>query len=284
MGVNTIYGQRIQYISEHGLPFIAQPNTTLNEKLLVQPSFAITSGKIYPKRRYLGVGIGGHQQVMTPHGIPIERHNLFEPYFSQLFQQVPWVVREPHDDITLEEKLKYRMRAVFEKDGLQRIGYYLRVMDNLPSDVTVNHIKSEAGVVTHTPFLHNATYQDILRHIPMTLANYNYDARFHEAMVVSASYTVTLTPDEINDLIASIELVSGAQEPPIISEIGIFAGIETTSNPILPTDTHSYYETDSTILSSYSGCNEVLTPGVAKTITIDLGTANLLSRTVLYEP
>lgn len=282
MTVNTLYGQRVQLLSEHNIPYTSVEGTTLNEKVNVNPYYGGYAPYKYPKRRYIGVGIGGHKQVLNPHGVLIERHNLFEPYYTQLFNHAPFVIRTVANDLPLEDKLKYRMRAVLEIDGIQYVAYYLRLIEDLDSDVTATTINTVGGVITTTPFVPDVKYQSILDHQLRTLTTFDHETKAYESLVVSLTGSITLSVSEVNDLITSIGILYGADPAPIISEIGIFAGIETTSNPILPTDTYSYLEADQVVLSSYTPIHHQLIAGASYKLNIDVGPLGLLSRSIPY--
>ncbi len=282
MSVNTIYGVRAQLLAELGIPYYSIKGSTLNEHLLVKPFYGAQNPLKYPKRKYVGVGIGGHKKVVTPHGVPIERHNLFEPEYSQLFTHIPYVVRTPDNDLTLEEKLKYRMRAVLEKNGVIWLGYFLRPIENMPTDVTITRLTSENGFISPVPFVHDEKYQSILDSQLRTIDTFNHETKTYDTISVSVNASLTFTADDVAELLNSINVLYGSDEFPILSELGMFAGIETSSAPLLPTDQSTYLETDLTILSSYTPIRHTLVAGQAFEIPLDLGSNQLLSRAVTY--
>lgn len=139
----TPSGAAIQLGSFFGMPYVKKENTSLNEKFNVLENDTPRQG-LYPTARYIGIGNGGHNVEIDDGVAAITSVNRISNA-SVLYNHMPFVMRELTDDLTVEERAKYRMRVMEVHGGITWVVYYLRIINpaDLVAKSTYDHIPSD---------------------------------------------------------------------------------------------------------------------------------------------
>ena len=192
-------------------------NSTLNDTLGIEsgdPGVPLGTGTT----TYLALGNGGHSGFTTGSALGITLKDRIGR-FTGLYNIVPWVLREIDDDLTPEELVKYRMRRIENHDGVSLVAYYLKKVD--VSDITRRMIveTTSAGETTNVDWIPTQaeSYHQELD------TGYDTDST---RLIVDAEMNIALTNQEVEDVINSVQLVSEENSTSIISEYGLYNGIE----------------------------------------------------------
>ena len=111
-----------------GIPHTYPPNSTLNEYLNIENG--VLPGKtIYPRTRYQMIGYGGHRPFTPINGRVIAQPIQHRTTDTGLFKPLPFVLREPNNDLLPTERMRYRLRKVDTYNGVPYIAYYAKIID-----------------------------------------------------------------------------------------------------------------------------------------------------------
>ncbi len=124
----TVYGSALQTAKQLGLPYDVKANSTLNEKFGILSSVSLASDDI-PNMRYFVIGNGGHQMTIGANNIAKPEPIQHLATDAALYNQIPFVLREPENDLSPSERLKYALRRSETHQGRPYYAYYLRRLD-----------------------------------------------------------------------------------------------------------------------------------------------------------
>ncbi len=254
----TVIGSALQTERGLGLEHNVLEYTTLNQAIsertiignLPEPltkgmeslpayDYRTDSDKLFTQ--YLCIGNGGHKNVTdsgssdsagfvstpgssgvvntvvngTPYTLPVP-HSATD---TGLYNQIPFLVREVTDDLTIAERRQYGLRRTIEKDGVLYAAYFGRKLqlDRVTPTINVTHVvDGESTTVEFVPTFNN------LRPTHPT-EDTSYDASYGN---VSASVTVVWDEDQIQDIKDACRILYGNEHLAIISEIAICSAVE----------------------------------------------------------
>lgn len=238
--VPTIVGMIRQSCEYFGIPVTILPNTTLNQKLGIFADEVLNSTDVL-RTRYLAVGNGGHDFTISSRPGRKKKwkslgHNRTH---TGLFNQVPWVLRLLEDDLTPEQRLRYRLRRVETHGGLRYAAYYLRVLDLTETTVKAELRHVEDGVTTSRP------YVPMLEHlspVPDTLVTGEEVTTSGDYAAVSSLVKFHMTPEDVQEFITAVNIIEGEEGLATISEIGVCSGVDRTLSGEFIGGTQAYTE------------------------------------------
>lgn len=140
--VTTLLGTLNQFSNFVGdLTYLVMPDTTLDSHYGIHLD-AITSVPSMPQLRYFGVGIRGFHNTDTNQG-----HTINVPTADRmnLYKQIPFRCVPLDQDLTWEERTKYRFRVVETINGTRYACYYLKAITFSPAKASF--IKKDASGV-----------------------------------------------------------------------------------------------------------------------------------------
>ena len=268
--------QTCQYL---GKQVRVYPNSTLNQKLNIFPDLVPTEAEI-PKIRYLAIGNGGHNFVVgsnnrvkfqaVPH---LARH-------AALYNQLPFVLRRPSEDLTAQERLRYRLRVIESHGGEVYVAYYLRVLDLSTTEAGLEYRHVENGVTTSTPY--SPTLED-LSPVPPTLVAGQAVGVTGDYIASSAKIPFVMTAEEVEEFVNACRIIEGEDGYAIISEVATVTAVDRAlsgdfNGAIQPYTECIYAQVSSFITSAW--VMEFQTDGIR--MTIDVGNVEpLLATSVL---
>ena len=111
-----------------GLPHTYPSHSTLNEFLDIQNG-VLPAKTVYPTVKYQMIGYGGHRPFNTINGRYVAQPVQHRTTDTGLFKPLPFVMREPNNDLTTTERRNYRLRKTETHNGKVYICYYAKLID-----------------------------------------------------------------------------------------------------------------------------------------------------------
>ena len=186
-------------------------DTTLNHKYNLFPN-SVPSNT--PKIKYFGIGVKGYknldnQQLAAPY-VP-------KPTNMDLYDPIPIKIVPVADDLTSEERAKYRLRVKQNINGQDYWCYYLKLLDYQSTNVkliqTDLKTKLEEEITELDPTNLTPTPTDV-----STTGYVSYETE-QDAV---ADAIITITGEEV---LESISIIKNDMLPAVrVSEIGLYSG------------------------------------------------------------
>jgi hypothetical protein len=221
--VPTAYANQLASCRKLGRPYTIQKFTTMNEKLGFNASAVLQPGT-YPITQYYAIGDGGHAFVAKTTGngstiMPLQ-HTATD---ANLFNQIPFILRLPSNDLDPTTMLNYAMRGALNIAGVDYIAYWLRRVD-LSSVAPVLQLRTVAnGVTSVTAFVPDATN---LSPVANQLAPTGVNVISGDYICSSAQVEMDMSAFEIAELMNVFNILYGNTDSAIISEMVICSGID----------------------------------------------------------
>jgi hypothetical protein len=241
----TIYADDLLLSMMHGDSYSPMANTTLNEKFNINVNMFPDVG-VYPKLSYIAIGNGGITTAVADNVLNQNAHSAID---GALFNHIPFVIRTPDNDLSIEEASKYRLRKESIINGVEYIEYYLKVIvprtDNDLRLIEINNSDAMGSSITHF----NPKNYRVLNPIPRLLVNYleNSTVKF-----VGRSIRVNLdfSIEELININTAMKIKYGLDESKYnITEIALCSGLDITDDEgrIETYSTQTMYFVDSAI-------------------------------------
>ena len=234
------------------------PNTTLNEHL------GIISGDQGVARadgvmRYLGFGNGGHDVIVNGGATGLSSKERLGQY-QGLYNILPMAMKLVNSDFTPAEAANYRMRRLEVHNGVSYYAYYLRKLDTASLQPTIYLETTENGVVTTTPYVHGI---DALVHPDFTPASGSTSYR----LIAELYLTLDLTANEVSEIQNACEILYGGTGFSVVSELGLYSGVDTNITADLNGATVSLSELANAQLVSSASTGRLLDFSVGSDLT-----------------
>jgi hypothetical protein len=273
----TVYGAVVQTTLFLDQQFGLVANTTLNEKFSVQP---LVSSTVTPTLGYYGIGIGGHTMTAGTNGIYLPTPVEHEATDAALFNNLPFVLCLPTNDLTQAEQANYAMRTTITVAGVTYIAYYLKVLDYSTTQIQMQ-LKSidSSGNVTTTPFVPSTSN---LNPSPVSLSTSGVNVTTGNYVTSTAKVTITFSTDDITNLLNVANILYGSESYALISEMCLVSGVVKPISVTGPTG--ASYTFNEVIMAQVCSFVNTMIPvqflNTAVSVVLDLGaTESLLSAT-----
>lgn len=220
--VRTIYGSFLQTCNLLGLPFSRKANTTLNEKFNIQAD-TLPGMSEMPKMRYFAIGNGGHRMSIGSDGIAIPQPIQHRSKDAALFHHLPFVLREPQNDLANTERANYGLRREETWNGVRYIAYYLK---RIPLGTVVAEMEYKtvnAGQTDTTPFIPDSSN---LNPAPPELSPTGVNVVTGDYTTASAKISLALSAWDVTELLNVAKVIYDNEDYAIISEVGLVSGID----------------------------------------------------------
>lgn len=216
----TLYGILLQSSLYLNIPLAVLEFTTLNEKFNIQ-SGIMPPPNVLPSVNYFGIGNGAHRSEIGPNGISKNTHRQHKPYEAALINHLPFVLREPTNDLTPVQRAKYALRREETHNGTRYIAYYLKRIDKLNLTATAWYTTTVDGVPKSTKYVPDSS---VLNPNPDDLGP-PVEAL---ADLVSASTVVnlSLTSDDVLELLNVSNVLYQDEGYAVLSEICLVSGVD----------------------------------------------------------
>lgn len=221
-------------------PFVAPAFTTINEKLGIQSTAALPPNT-YPEIGYLIIGNGGHRAVTGTNGLSKNSNYQHETENYALFNQIPYVLRDPADDLTPEERQRFRLRKTVEIDTKSYVAYYGRRLDLANSNIVLEKrtVSPDGKVIDKTPLVPQAKN---LSPTPTVLSNTGVNELANVMHYCGIRITISFTAADVQELINVSNILYKDPGYAIISEMGLCSGIEKVVTAATPSGNINYNE------------------------------------------
>lgn len=219
----TAYAAYLQTVKYLGLsPFRVIPHTTLNEKFGIAPTLTPAAGEV-PNVRYLVIGNMGHYTIKGPDGSDETANRVHRSNDAALYNHIPFVLREPSNDIPADRRELYCLRTSETYGGKQYIAYYGRRINTTGVQPQLLELEVINGVVTATPYVPTV---DDLNPVPPVISNSGTVIGSNKTVSASAIVKISLSAEEIRDITDAHRIRTGSIRSPIISEMGLCSGVD----------------------------------------------------------
>lgn len=220
--VRTAIGALIQTAQKHKLPYEYAPNSIMNQALDVYPD-RLPGTNVIPHSQYIAIGVGGLTANFSQDGSlelwPIPH----DPRHTGLYTQVPFVIRAYNQDLSAQERSRFRMRKIVEIAGVRYVFYYLRKHDLVNVRARLEYRVIKDGVVTSSPWAPKPEDQFPPR--PKVNPGQVW-VTGDDYVAASAKSTVNFSDWDISELVNVSNILYGPNKIMTVSEMGICSGMD----------------------------------------------------------
>ena len=226
----TIYGSKLQTEQLLGMPFTFVPNTTLNEKFDIQSGVQPSPGQM-PSICAFTIGNGGHRNAVGADGFPYTSLIQHDPADAALYKHLPFLLREPSNDLTVLERAKYGLRRQIVVAGSNYIAYYAKRVNFDDVDVQLLHNTVQDDVTTTVPFVPTGAN---LSPTPPPIPAQGVVTTNGTYLSVSSILNLSLSREDVAELIEVARLMYDNENYAVISEMGLVAAVPRVVNVPAP--------------------------------------------------
>ncbi len=218
----TALGAYLQTNQLLGLPVNILPNTTLNEKLSINASEALATGEL-PAVRYIAIGNGGHKMVVGANNLSKPEPILHTPQHESLYNQLPFVLRTPDNDLTADERANYRLRKIITVNSVTYVAYYLKLLDLSTTNPQLELRTVSNGITTTS--IYNPSIND-LNPTPPPLTPGQSLSTTGDYLSATAKVPFIMSSSDIAEFLEVANILYGDVNYAIISEIALCSGFD----------------------------------------------------------
>lgn len=256
----TAYSAHLQTCKLLDKPFTVVPNSTLNQKFNLFASQVPASNE-YPKLGYIGIGNKGTTYELVAGNFLLTTSIPHLSRHAANYNFIPFVVRPVANDISAEERLKYRLRVPTTIGGQQYIVYYLRTL-NLSNVIPTIELRNvNDGVITNTPFIPDLSD---LSPVHPVLSNPNLNNPNGDYLVSTAKITFVLNQADITNIMEACEILYGDPRYAVINEICLVTGVDKIQSGVFGGTTSNYTDVISAQVAAFISQNHILTDSTAE--------------------
>lgn len=197
---------------------ISSPPLPINRGMYVEPTYNATTETRDLKCDLLMIGRGGHEFTTDDDG---EISPVTYPHAATdagLYQPVPWLVRRASEDLTGDDKARYRLRRTFLHNNELWVAYFGRKVDLSRNEITeVLETVSEGKVISTRPY--ETTANDLRpQKAPLNTESAGVYLRTY------ATFDLLMTEEEVEEFINACTILYGTPNKAVISEIAYCFG------------------------------------------------------------
>lgn len=222
----TIYGSKLQTELLLGLPYEHVENTTLNEKFDIQSGVLPNAGQM-PKIGWFVIGNGGHRNETGADGFPFSSPIQHEASDAALYKHLPFILREPANDLDTVARGAYGLRRQEVINGQNYIAYYAKKLALNDVQIQMLHNTVTDGVVSSVPFVPTGSN---LNPTPPPIPATGVVTTNGDYLSASAILNLSLTREDIAELVEVARIMYDNENYAVISEIGLVAGVPRVVN------------------------------------------------------
>jgi hypothetical protein len=271
--IRTVVGAALQTHQLLGKPLVVKTNSTLNQKHDIQANLSINETDIVAMK-YVAIGNGGHDVAVGANGIPRIKSVQHTPRHTALYNQLPFVLRLPNDDLDAGQRSRYRLRKMVNIEGTVYVAYYLRTLD-LSNSVPNLELRVVAdGVTTSSPY--SPTLAD-LSPTPPAINPGDVLVTTGDYVAATAKVPFEMSADDVAEFLNVCNVMYGGPEYAMISEIAMCSGVDRNVQGDFNGTTSGYTEAIAVQVCSFI-CSvipaESINQGVA--LSIDIGSSEAM--------
>lgn len=213
----------LQLARHHGKPVPIYEYSTLNEKLNIQKRLVPNTSDVLTTA-YVVIGNGGHVMTTGKNGRAKLTMKGYEPRWTALYNQTPFVLRPVDNDLSPEERKNYRLRRLEIHNNLPYVGYYAKKMD-LSDTVPALELRTvgEDGITTAVPF--SPTLDD-LNPVPRPLQTGLPVTTSGEYIASTSKVRFRMSPAEVKEYVDAIKIIEGEDGYAVITEVATVSAVD----------------------------------------------------------
>lgn len=218
----TLLGGILQVANLLQIPMPILPNSTLNEKLGIQPAATLGVNE-FPALRYMTIGIGAHAGVVGVDGLPLIQSIQHSSGDAAPYRMLPFVMREVGNDLTPSERERFALRRIEVIGGVSYIVYYARRLDVSNCTIRAQKRTIVNSVTTTVDYVPNAS--NLSPTPPALDGNGNVISTNGEFLAAVCKLEIILDSFEVTEILNAAVLLYGREDYAFISEIGMVSGV-----------------------------------------------------------
>lgn len=272
--VRTIYAAHLSTCKSLGRPFTILPNSTLNQK------FSLFKDEVpmlnqYPVGGYIAIGNKGASYEVTTSNIVLTNPVPHLPRHASLYNHIPFVVRDINDDLSPEERIKYRLRVPFlTKDNKPYVAYYIRALNLDPVIPTVELRNVTDGNINTDVFV--PSLSDLAPTHP-NISNINLNDPSGDYLISTAKVEMILNAEDIANIRDACTILYGDPRYAVINEVAYCSGIDRVLPGTFGNVTSNYVECIATQVNAFIYQSHTLTESTTEVgIRFDVGSSESL--------
>lgn len=203
-------------------------HSTLNELHEVNAGATLGANEL-PSVNYIAIGNGGHMSKSGINNFPLMANYIHRSRDTGLFNQLPFVMRAPDNDLTDAEREDYAMRKLVQGlDGNDYIAYFLYRFDKSGLQIKVeDRIIDDQQNTQINPFEPASTD---LKPVPTDLDNTGINSV--KGKYISATVPVRIEFSEFaaTEFLNVCMLLHGSEYYAMISELALVSGVDRTAS------------------------------------------------------
>jgi len=273
----TIYGSYLQTCQYLKRPVVIPQYTTLNEKFNIHAAQTLNSNEM-PSIAYVGIGNGGHKVVFGADNFPKVTTPGHLPKHAALYNQLPFVLRTTDNDLTSQQRAKYRLRRVETHGGITYFAYYLKKLDLTATIPQMTYISVTENDTITQPFI--PSIEDLNNPQPPELSNGDLNLGTGDYLSVSGQIQFTLDSGDLEEFSNVVSVKYDDLGYGIISEIAICSGVDRELPGTIDGMTQNYTDAVAVQICNFLNCFHSLKSNpTGIDITIDIGATESLLMT-----
>lgn len=226
---------------------IVHPFTSLNELHGIAANLAINEGEV-PSLKYIAIGNKGHRSETGVDGITITKGVPHQTSDTGLYNQIPFVMRLPQNDLNAQQRNQYRLRKVLNVNGQDYIAYYLRVLDMSATVPRTELRVTTNGTTVATPF--EFSQSNLRPSIPVIGTN-QVLVTSGESIAVTAKVPFRISADDATELRNVATILYGNEAYAIVSELATVTGVDRLVSSEVNGSPIQYYEAVGAQIASF---------------------------------
>lgn len=234
----TIYSSYNQTCISLNIPIDFTPLSTLNEKFNIATDKLVPPDQ-YPTIMYAVIGNGGHKMQVDVDGFYAPVPTQHKSTDAALFNHLPFALKLPNEDFTTTQMGEYRLRVPVIYNNIQYIAYYAKVLDLSQTTPALTSKTINNGVTTLSAFVPSVNN---LAPVPVDMTTTAPNLVNDNFVSSIALAKLTLSADDIAEIINASEIIYGTSNKAIISEIGICSGYDVLNQSTVSGISTSYTE------------------------------------------
>lgn len=267
--VKTVNFSRLDALRSWGMPFTIRPHTTLNEKFNIGNINPPSSG--YPTLKYITIGRKGHGNIVGEGDDTLTDTKYHGANNNALFEHIPFIMVPTTNDLSPQERAKYRICVVETYEDVDYYCYYGMVFDVGTPTIETRIIEFRDGViVADDPYIESVAD---LSPVPVDISSVNVNVADGRHLITQGVVRITLGAKEINDIVSACITKYGKIQYATISEIGIVGGFDATITSNAGGQTRTFTELRTGQIMTFISTEQKL-QNLPNAITIDCALAN----------
>ena len=222
----TIYGSMLATAKQLGIKHKVLNKSTLNDKHDILETETPDDSEIASIGCF-AIGRGGMRLISGLSGERITAPTPHNPDHAALYEQIPFVLREINNDLTVPERANYALRKKMNIGGKDYFAYYLRRINKAGVEVVAEKVTVTDGVPTTVPFQPSSSN---LSPTPPNIPNSGAIPTSGVSLTTSGVVKLELSQSETAEVLAACRILYGDIIYATITEIGLISGVDRLVN------------------------------------------------------